>query len=121
MNPSIGGMLWFSFFWLALAAALIWVVAYLVKRDVATKASNPNVKILAQQSIGPRERILVVNVLGRILVLGHSANQINFLTELAPEDLANLTPQKNPLEFSINLKRFVKRKASWDPSHIIYW
>jgi hypothetical protein len=25
------------------------------------------------------------------------------------------------LEFSINLKRFVKRKASWDPSHIIYW
>ena len=27
MNPSIGGMLWFSFFWLALAAALIWVVA----------------------------------------------------------------------------------------------
>ena len=65
MNPSIGGMLWFSFFWLALAAALIWVVAYLVKRDAATKASNPNVKILAQQSIGPRERILVVNVLGR--------------------------------------------------------
>jgi len=50
MNPSIGGMLWFSFFWLALAAALIWVVAYLVKRDAATKASNPNVKILAQQS-----------------------------------------------------------------------
>ena len=48
MNPSIGGMLWFSFFWLALAAALIWVVAYLVKRDAATKASNPNVKILAQ-------------------------------------------------------------------------
>jgi len=103
MNPSLGGMLWFSFFWLGLAATLIWV---------ATKASNPNIKILAQQSIGPRERILVVNVLGRILVLGHSANQINFLTELAPEDLANLTPQKNPLEFSINLKRFVKRKAS---------
>ena len=103
MNPSIGGMLWFSFFWLALAAALIWVVAYLVKRDAATKASNPNVKILAQQSIGPRERILV---------LGHSPNQINYLTELAPEDLANLAPQANPLDFSINLKRFVKRKVS---------
>jgi len=32
---------------------------------------------------------------------------------LAPEDLANLTPQSNPLDFSINLKRFVKRKVSW--------
>ncbi|MFM2189373.1 MAG: hypothetical protein RLZZ452_1329 [Pseudomonadota bacterium] len=112
MNPSLGGMLWFSFFWLALAAGLIWVVAYIVKRDAATKASNPNVKILAQQAIGPRERILVVNVLGRILVLGHSPNQINFLMELAPEDLANLTQQNNSLDFSINLKRFVKRKVS---------
>ena len=83
-----------------------------VKRDAATKASNPNVKILAQQSIGPRERILVVNVLGRILVLGHSPNQINLLMELAPEDLANLTPQSNSLDFSINLKSFVKRKVS---------
>jgi flagellar protein FliO/FliZ len=112
MNPSLGGMLWFSFFWLALAAGLIWVVAYIVKRDAATKASNPNVKILAQQAIGPRERILVVNVLGRILVLGHSPNQINFLMELAPEDLANLTQQNNSLDFSMNLKRFVKRKMS---------
>jgi hypothetical protein len=34
------------------------------------------------------------------------------LMELAPEDLANLTPQSNPLDFSINLKRFVKRKVS---------
>ncbi len=43
MNPSLGGMLWFSFFWLGLAATLIWVVAYLVKRDAATKAApNPD-------------------------------------------------------------------------------
>jgi len=65
---------------------------------------------LAQQAIGPRERILVVNVLGRILVLGHSPNQINLLMELAPEDVANFTPQANPLDFSMNLKRFMKRK-----------
>jgi flagellar biogenesis protein FliO len=52
-----------------------------------------------------------VNVLGRILVLGHSPNQINFLMELAPEDLANLTQQNNSLDFSMNLKRFVKRKV----------
>jgi hypothetical protein len=37
--------------------------------------------------------------------------------ELAPEDLANLTPQSNPLDFSINLKRFVKRKVTWGIKH----
>jgi flagellar protein FliO/FliZ len=105
-------MLLFSFIWLALAAALIWVVAYLVKRDSAMRATNPHVMILAQQAIGPRERILVVNVLSRILVLGHTPSQITLLTELEPEDVANLKPQPTTADFANNLRQFVKRKLS---------
>ena len=100
----------FSFIWLALAAALIWIVAFLVKRDSAMRASNPHVKILAQQAIGPRERIIVVNVLNRILVVGQTPSQISLLTELEPEDVANLKPQSPNVDFANNLRQFVKRK-----------
>jgi flagellar protein FliO/FliZ len=110
MGSSVGGMLLFSFIWLALAAALIWVVAYLVKRDSAIRASNPHVMILAQQSLGPRERVLVLNVLNRILVVGHTPTQINLITELEPEDVANLKPQTTSVDFANNLRQFVKRK-----------
>jgi flagellar protein FliO/FliZ len=110
MGSSVGGMLLFSFIWLALAAALIWVVAFLVKRDSAMRASNPHVMILAQQALGPRERVIVLNVLGRILVVGHTPSQITLLTELEPEDVANLKPQAASADFANNLRQFVKRK-----------
>ena len=110
MGTSVGGMLLFSFIWLALAAALIWVVAYLVKRDSAVRASNPHVKILAQQALGPRERVVVVNVLNRILVIGHTPTQINLLTELDPEDVAHMKPQPGSVDFANQLRALVKRK-----------
>lgn len=110
MDSSVGGMLLFSFFWLALAAALIWVVAFLIKRDSATRATNPHVMILAQQALGPRERVIVLNVLNRILVVGHTPSQITLLTELDPEDVANLKPQAASVDFANNLRQFVKRK-----------
>jgi flagellar protein FliO/FliZ len=103
-------MLLFSFIWLALAAALIWVVAYLVKRDSAVRASNPHVMILAQQALGPRERVIIVNVLNRILVIGHTPTQINLLTELDPEDVADLKPQPTKADFANQLRQLVKRK-----------
>lgn len=109
MSSSFGGVLLFSLIWLMLAAALIWVVAFMVKKDSAIRANNPHIRVLAQQPIGPRERVLVVNVLNRILVLGHTNNQINLLIELDPEDVANLAPQPSPINFADNLRRFVKR------------
>jgi flagellar protein FliO/FliZ len=109
MGTSVGGMLLFSFIWLALAAALIWVVAYLVKRDSAVRASNPHVMILAQQALGPRERVIIVNVLNRILVIGHTPTQINLLTELDPEDVTHLKPQPSNVDFANQLRQLVKR------------
>ena len=124
MGTSVGGMLLFSFIWLALAAALIWVVAYLVKRDSAVRASNPHVMILAQQALGPRERVIIVNVLNRILVIGHTPTQINLLTELDPEDVAHLKPQPSNVDFANQLRQLVKRNIRWkieSPSSWAEW
>jgi len=110
MGSSVGGMLLFSFIWLTLAAALIWVVAYLVRRDSSTRANNPNILILAQQAIGPKERVIVVNVLNRIMVLGHTSNQISILAELDPEEVSHLKPQTVGIDFADSLRQFVKSK-----------
>lgn len=110
MDSSLEGMLLFSFIWLGLAAALIWVVAYLVRRDSAIRATNPHVTILAQQAMGQRERVLVVNVLNRILVLGHTPHQITLLTELDPEDVAGLQPKMMDPQFKNALSKFLGKK-----------
>jgi flagellar protein FliO/FliZ len=108
MTSSLGGMLLFSFIWLALAAALIWIVAYLVRRDSAIRTSNPHILILTQQAVGPRERVLVLNVLNRILVVGHTPSQISLIAELEPEDVANLKPQRAALTLPITYDNLLK-------------
>jgi flagellar protein FliO/FliZ len=54
--------------------------------------------------------VIVLNVLNRILVVGHTPSQITLLTELEPEDVANLKPQVASADFANNLRQFVKRK-----------
>jgi flagellar protein FliO/FliZ len=44
------------------------------------------------------------------LVVGHTPSQITLITELDPEDVANLKPQAASVDFANNLRQFVKRK-----------
>jgi flagellar protein FliO/FliZ len=44
------------------------------------------------------------------LVVGHTPSQITLITELDPEDVANIKPQKTNVDFADNLRQFVKRK-----------
>jgi len=51
-----------------------------------------------------------VNVLNRILVIGHTPTQINLLTELDPEDVAHMKQQPANVDFANQLRALVKRK-----------
>jgi flagellar protein FliO/FliZ len=42
--------------------------------------------------------------------VGHTPSQITLITELEPEDVANLKPQPASADFANNLRQFVKRK-----------
>ena len=105
-------MLWFSFFSLMLGAVLIVLLAWLVRRNSDIKLPNRNTQILLQHPLGTRERIIVMKVLDRVLVLGQTPTQINLLAELDPEEIADIVPQpqvvdlKNPFAkyFNVNLK-----------------
>ena len=111
-GSSFGSMLWFSFFSLMLGAVLIVLLAWLVRRNSDIKLPNRNTQIFLQHPLGTRERIIVMKVLDRVLVLGQTPTQINLLAELDPEEIADIVPQpqvvdlKNPFAkyFNVNLK-----------------
>ena len=92
-GSSFGGMLWFSFVSLTLGAVLILLLAWLVKRNSEIKLPNRNTQILLQHPLGTRERVVVIKVLDRVLVLGQTSSQINLLVELDPEEIADIVPQ----------------------------
>jgi flagellar protein FliO/FliZ len=97
-SSSFGGTLWFSFVSLMLAAGLLLLVAWLVRKNTSAKLPTTNAQILFQYPLGPRDRILVMRVLNRVIILGQSATQISFLTELDPEEVADIsidTPNQN--------------------------
>ena len=89
-SSSLGGTLWFSFVSLMLGAGLLLLVAWLIRKNTSAKLPTSNAQILFQYPLGPRDRILVMRILNRVIVLGQSATQINYLTELEPEEVADL-------------------------------
>lgn len=63
---------------LVVAALLVWYRKLLIKQG---GAGDP-IQILHVKPLGARDRILVVRIEDRILVLGQTSNQISLLTEL---------------------------------------
>jgi len=64
-----------------LAALLLWF-----SRTYTGKSSTGPVQVLATQSLGPRDRILIVRIEDRILAIGQTPTQITLLTELESFD-----------------------------------
>ena len=63
---------------LVVAALLVWYRKYLIKNG----GSGDPIQVLHIKPLGARDRLLVVRIEDRILVLGQTPNQITFLTEL---------------------------------------
>jgi len=68
---------------------------------------NQAIKVLASQSLGVKERIAVIEVGGKQLVIGITPQQINTLTEL-DEPLVMPTAAANTASFAELLKKAVK-------------
>jgi flagellar protein FliO/FliZ len=83
---------WFGLITLTLLVVLVAVVLWLFRKGRIIGAGDSGIDLLASQPLGPREQIVVIRINGRILVLGHTASQINLLAELAEFD----SPQPRP-------------------------
>jgi len=110
-SASFGGMLWFSFVSLMLGAALILLVAWLVRRNTEIKLPSRHTQVLLQHPLGPRERVVVVKVLNRVLVLGQTPTQINLLTELDPDEITDLVDPVGEAVLSNPFSKYFRVKA----------
>ena len=81
-----GGLGWFGgeLLLLALLAACTWTVFYVLrrKRQVALGGGDERVRVLSITPLGARERLAVLRVRDRTLLVGVTAAQITLLAEL---------------------------------------
>ena len=92
-SSSFGGALWFTFVCLMLAAGLFVLLAWVIKKNKYTASASANLQVLLQHPIGQNQHILIVKVLDRVLVLGQTTQQVSLLTELEPEEVAQIVQQ----------------------------
>ena len=67
---------------LIIVLGLLFALAWLYKKLAIKLPGSNHIKIVSSVMLGPRERILVIEVQGKQRVLGVTANQINMLFEL---------------------------------------
>lgn len=99
---------------LAIVIAMMIGTAYVLKkyfyRSPETVNGNPMIDILSDRYLGPKSSILLVDVLGQVMLLGVSANQISALGTIsdpkALENLKNLRPQHKAVPISESLLRY---------------
>ncbi len=70
---------------LAMIAGLAWAVARLGR---LRPASGATVRVIAAASVGPRERVAVVEVAGQWLVLGVAPGSVSLLDKTVPQHAA---------------------------------
>ena len=102
-------MIWLTFITLLLLAGVVLLVAWLVHKNMTATVPNSAIKILSVQSLGPRERVVIVSVVGRVYVLGHTANQINLIAELTAQEVAGLTSSPAPIDFAARLSELLRK------------
>lgn len=100
-------------FGLALVLGIMVAVAWLIKRMTPGLKQQSVVRIVGGVSVGSRERVVVVEVAGRWLVLGVAPGQVTRLADLAPgEEVPMMAPVANQasVPFSAWLNKSLNRK-----------
>jgi flagellar protein FliO/FliZ len=104
-----GGMIWLTFITLLLLAGVVLLVAWLVHKNMTATVPNSAIRVLSVQTLGPRERIVIASVVGRVYVLGHTASTINLIAELTPEEVAGLSAKPAPTDFAARLSEILRK------------
>jgi flagellar protein FliO/FliZ len=82
---------------LAIVLALIWGAAWVVRRLTrVTRSGSSAIKVVASQSVGPRERVVLVEIGGTWLVVGVAPGRVNALHTLPKSVLAENGTPANP-------------------------
>jgi flagellar protein FliO/FliZ len=93
--------------------AFILIAAWLAKRfGLAGKtASTRGLKVSASAALGPRERVVIVDVDDARLVLGITASNINVLHKLPPAPVPDDESAEAPADFQSVMKSLLTRSG----------
>lgn len=110
--PSAGSSLLHMVAGLLIVLALIAVLAWCARRfGIVKSGAQGSVRVVAGTSVGPRERVAVVEVGGQWLVLGVAAGSVNLLASLPAEVISQTAAQtaapKQTAPFADWLKRAI--------------
>lgn len=108
-SSNAGSYAWVTGVTLFLAAALILLVAWLIRRGTSSILPQSQIRLLAAHALGPRERIVAVQAFGRAFLVGHTPSQINLICELDAEDVAEMPPQPAPSEFAARIATLLRK------------
>jgi len=110
-TPTSGGgsMIWLTFITLLLLAGVVLLVAWLVHKNMTATVPSSSIRILSVQSLGPRERVVIASVVGRIYVLGHTQAQITLIAELSPEEVRGMSQSPAPMDFATRLSEMLRK------------
>ncbi|MCT4712178.1 flagellar type III secretion system protein FliO [Enterobacteriaceae bacterium H11S18] len=99
----------------ALTAIILFILlaAWLVKRfGFGGKVGAPKgLKVSASTSVGPRERVVIIDVEDARLVLGVTASQITHLHTLPPAAVSQEPASSEQVDFQSVMKNLLKRNG----------
>lgn len=84
-SSDFGGSVLQLFFGLLLVLALLFATLWLLKKVSTPRGGSGNViRVVSAAAVGPRERVVVVDVGGKRLVLGVAPGQVSLLDQQEP-------------------------------------
>ena len=86
--PDIAASLGQMAFGLAIVIVLLFASLWVLRRLSAPRGTGAALKVLGAAAVGPRERVVLVEVGNDVLVLGVAPGQVNKLHELSKDTLA---------------------------------
>lgn len=81
-SASLGNSIWQMALGLLMVLAVIFLLAWLMRRVTGIQGSRQHIKILSAINVGSRERAVLVEVGGEQLLLGVASGQVNLLHKL---------------------------------------
>lgn len=90
---------------LALVIGLVLMLAAIYRKVQLKLPGSQHFKIISSVSVGPKERILVIEIQGKQRVIGVTSHSVNFLFELD----SPLPSEKLASDFHTQLQTFLKK------------
>lgn len=113
-EPSLAGSAAQMVLGLAVVIGLLLASLWLIKRLSAPRGAAAGLKVLGAAPVGPRERVVLVEVAGKVLVLGVTSGNISPLHTLSADELDDFDPgapaHATPGGFGGRLKRAMEQR-----------